>query len=41
MVPRARRVVDDLPMTASTTIQRAELRRMAAADPALQPTATS
>ena len=38
-VPRAWRVVDDLPMTASTKIQRAELRRIAAADPALQPSA--
>jgi fatty-acyl-CoA synthase len=36
-VPRAWRVVDELPMTASTKIQRAELRRIAAADPALQP----
>ncbi|WP_243737353.1 class I adenylate-forming enzyme family protein [Blastococcus xanthinilyticus] len=33
-VPRSWRVVDQLPMTASTKIQRAELRRMAAADPA-------
>ncbi|HEX2073449.1 MAG TPA: class I adenylate-forming enzyme family protein [Geodermatophilus sp.] len=40
-VPRAWRVVDELPMTASTKIQRAELRRMAAADPALQPMAAS
>ncbi|SFF74679.1 fatty-acyl-CoA synthase [Blastococcus tunisiensis] len=36
-VPRAWRIVDDLPMTASTKIQRAELRRMAAADPELHP----
>ena len=34
-VPRAWRVVEELPMTASTKIQRAELRRMASADPAL------
>jgi fatty-acyl-CoA synthase len=38
-VPRAWRIVDDLPMTASTKIQRAELRRIAAADPALRPSA--
>jgi len=31
-VPRLWRVVDELPMTASTKIQRAELRRLAAAD---------
>ena len=36
-VPRAWRLVDELPMTASTKIQRAELRRMAAADPTLRP----
>ena len=35
-VPRVWRVVDDLPMTASTKIQRNELRRIAAADPALR-----
>ncbi|GAA0947407.1 class I adenylate-forming enzyme family protein [Pseudonocardia zijingensis] len=35
-VPRAWRTVDELPMTASTKIQRAELRRMAAADPDLR-----
>jgi len=35
-VPRIWRVVDALPMTASTKIQRHELRRIAAADPALQ-----
>ncbi|NEM05720.1 AMP-binding protein [Geodermatophilus normandii] len=40
-VPRAWRVVDELPMTASTKIQRAELRRMAASDPALSPTPAS
>jgi fatty-acyl-CoA synthase len=40
-VPRAWRVVDDLPMTASTKIQRAELRRIAATDPLFRPTATS
>jgi fatty-acyl-CoA synthase len=34
-VPRAWRVVEELPMTASTKIQRAELRRIAAADPAI------
>jgi fatty-acyl-CoA synthase len=39
-VPRAWRVVDDLPMTASTKIQRAELRRLAAVDPALHPATT-
>ena len=32
-VPRLWRVVDDLPMTASAKVQRAELRRLAAADP--------
>jgi fatty-acyl-CoA synthase len=31
-VPRLWRVVDDLPMTASAKVQRAELRRLAAAD---------
>jgi acyl-CoA synthetase (AMP-forming)/AMP-acid ligase II len=31
-VPRAWRVVEELPMTASTKVQRAELRRMAASD---------
>lgn len=31
-VPRLWRFVDDLPMTASAKVQRAELRRMAAAD---------
>ncbi|MFB9323566.1 class I adenylate-forming enzyme family protein [Cryptosporangium minutisporangium] len=36
-VPRAWRVTDELPMTASTKIQRAELRRRAAADPTLRP----
>ncbi|MGY1639030.1 hypothetical protein ACI78V_20485 [Geodermatophilus sp. SYSU D00742] len=40
-VPRTWPVVDDLPMTASTEIRRAELRRVAAADPAPQPTAAS
>jgi fatty-acyl-CoA synthase len=34
-VPRTWRTVDDLPMTASAKVQRAALRRMAAADPAL------
>ncbi|WP_116450579.1 class I adenylate-forming enzyme family protein [Blastococcus litoris] len=33
-VPRLWRVVDDLPMTASAKVQRAELRRIAAEDPA-------
>jgi fatty-acyl-CoA synthase len=32
-VPRVWRVVEELPMTASTKVRRAELRRMAAADP--------
>ncbi|MCO1659051.1 acyl--CoA ligase [Pseudonocardia sp. S2-4] len=36
-VPRAWRALEELPMTASTKVQRAELRRMAAADPALRP----
>jgi fatty-acyl-CoA synthase len=31
-VPRLWRVVDDLPMTASAKVQRAELRRIAAED---------
>jgi fatty-acyl-CoA synthase len=40
-VPRAWLMVEELPMTASTKIQRAELRRMAASDPTLRPAATS
>jgi acyl-CoA synthetase (AMP-forming)/AMP-acid ligase II len=36
-VPRVWRMVDDLPMTASTKIRRAELRRIAAADPGPAP----
>ena len=31
-VPRSWRLVDELPMTASAKVQRAELRRMAAAE---------
>lgn len=34
-IPRAWRVVDELPMTASAKVQRAELRRLAAADTTL------
>jgi fatty-acyl-CoA synthase len=36
-VPRAWRVVDELPMTASAKVQRAELRRVAAERPAVRP----